>query len=331
MPRLFLVVAISLLLAGCGKSAPETAATKPGDTPKLQAVSLALNWFPEAEHGGFYAALVHGYYEEAGLDVKILSGGPNSQVVPQVAKGSVMFGVSNADNVLFGRAQQADVVAVMAPLQLSPRCIMVHESSGIKSFDDLKDVTLAMNGNLAFARYLQKKFPLDGVQIVPYSGNISKFLLDKNFAQQAYNFSEPFLAKKGGGDPKNLMVSDLGFNPYTSLLIASEKTVNENSQLVEKMTAASVRGWSKYLESPDETNARIHQENPEMKLDILEFGAAALKPLVLDDVAQAQGIGTMTLERWKTLVEQLVETDQLKPDSVDPAQAFTTQFLKTGP
>ena len=49
-------------LAGCGQ---------PGPTSGHEPVRIALNWFPEPEHGGFYAALVHGYYREAGLDVEI--------------------------------------------------------------------------------------------------------------------------------------------------------------------------------------------------------------------------------------------------------------------
>ena len=38
-------------------------------------------------------------------------------------------------------------------------------------------------------------------------------------------------------------------------------------------------------------------------------------------------LGEMTLERWKTLAEQLVEGGALKPDSVDPAKAFDASFL----
>src|SRR5436190_673086 len=82
-----------------GRSETSTAAR-----PALSAVTLQLNWFPEAEHGGFYAALVHGYYRDAGLDVKILAGGPDTPVLQQVARGAATFGVVNADNVLFGRA-----------------------------------------------------------------------------------------------------------------------------------------------------------------------------------------------------------------------------------
>jgi NitT/TauT family transport system substrate-binding protein len=57
----------------------------------------------------------------------------------------------------------------MAPLQHSPRCILVHEESGIRSLDELRDLTLAMSPSSTFSLYLQKKVPLEGVRIVPYS------------------------------------------------------------------------------------------------------------------------------------------------------------------
>src|SRR5262249_50640585 len=163
------------------------------------------------------------------------------------------------------------VVALMAPLQNSPRCIMVHESSGIKSFDDLKNMTIAMSASNAFSHYLQYKLPLTGVTVVPYPGNVAQFLLNKDYAQQGYVVSEPFVARKEGGDPKVLMVSELGFNPYSSLLFTIDQRVTDTPEMVEKMVRASVRGWAKYIESPEETNRKIHELNPEMDLDILEF------------------------------------------------------------
>ncbi len=66
-------------------------------------VELALNWFPEAEHGGYFAALVKGYYRDAGLDVKILPGAASSAVLQRVARNQVAFGVENADRILLGR------------------------------------------------------------------------------------------------------------------------------------------------------------------------------------------------------------------------------------
>jgi len=324
----FLVVS----LVGCDSGITKSSTAKSGaGSAGLEPVSLVLNWLPEAEHGGFYAALVHGYYKQAGLDVTILRGGIDSPVVPQVDRRKVDFGVLNADNLIFGRAQGATLVALMSPMQMSPRCLMVHESAGIKSFADLKNMTLAMNDSQAFVAYLKMKAPLEGVRIVKYTASIAPFLNDKNYGQQAYVFSEPFIAKKEGGDPQTLMLSDIGFNPYTSMLVTSEAMIAEKPEIVRKMTVASARGWEKYIESPDETNEYINKQNPEMGLDILKYGAEALKPLVLDATARQQGVGAMTQERWQTLVEQLVESQQIKAGSVDPKSAYRLEFLNAAP
>ncbi|MFN3648464.1 MAG: ABC transporter substrate-binding protein [Armatimonadota bacterium] len=310
-------------LAGCtGSSSPGE-----GGGDGLKKVSLLLNWFPEAEHGGFFAALVHGFYREAGLDVEIRPGGPNVPMIQQTAARRVDFCVANADNVLFGRAEDAPVVAVMAALQVSPRIIMVHEKSGIRSFEQLKNVKLAMSDTGAFAQYLRKRYPFEGVQIVPYTGNVAQFLVDPDYAQQGYIFSEPHVARKKGGDPYPLSVAEVGFNPYTSLLVTHEERIQSDPETVRKMVEASVRGWEKYLEAPEETNRRIHELNPEMELDLLELGARDMEPLVRDETAKQEGIGHMSRERWETLAQQLQEIGQLKAGQVTPASAFTTEFL----
>jgi NitT/TauT family transport system substrate-binding protein len=309
-------------IGGCGDRS-EPASTGPALVP----VTLQLNWYPEAEHGGYYAALVAGYYREAGLDVTILPGGPETPVVQQVARQAAMFGIVNADNMLFARAQQAPVVALMAPLQTSPRCLIVHESSGITNFEGLKDMTIAMSPASAFTHFLQRKLPLENVRVVPYSGNVAQFLVNKDYAQQGYVFSEPFVARKAGGDPRVLLVSDLGFNPYTSLLFTSDALVAEQPELVQKMVAASIRGWQRYLESPDAANERIHQANPEMDLDILAFGAETIRPLVLTEESKQQGLGVMTAKRWQTLAEQLIEIGQLKPADAHAERAWTIAYL----
>ena len=225
-------------------------------------MTLALNWFPESEHGGFYAAQVRNLYSAAGFDVTIQSGGPSAHMLEQVATGRADFGVANADNILFARAQQLPVVALMAPLQNSPRCLLVHKASGIESFDQLRDVTLAMTPGAAFADFLRWKLPLPGVRIVPYSGNVQAFLLDPRYVQQAYTFSEPFLARQQGADPRVLLVSDLGFNPYTSLLFTTEKMIATQPEVVRRMVTAAVSGWQDYLADPDPTNRLIHERNP---------------------------------------------------------------------
>ena len=98
MRRLFCVLLLASGLVGCKPSSP-TATVPTEESAQLQKVTLALNWFPEAEHGGYYAALVNGHYREEGLDVEIQPGGPGVPVIQNVATGRVMFGIANADQV----------------------------------------------------------------------------------------------------------------------------------------------------------------------------------------------------------------------------------------
>lgn len=326
---------VCVVIAGCRSevSSPSTPKASPGTTAAAKPVdvTLALNWYPEAEHGGYYAALVHGFFAEEGLNVTIRPGGPNVPVIADVATGKVEFAVDNADKLILLRAQQADAVVVMSPLQNSPRCVMVHKSSGLTRLEELANknsFTLAMNSGQPFAQFLAKKVRLDDVRIVPYQPDVAKFMEEPNFGQQAYSFSEPFVAEKQGGDPLCLMLSDLGFNTYTSVLLTRQEMIEKQSDVVEKMTRASIRGWKKYLAEPDESNKLIHKENPGMGLDILAFGVKALRPLCLPEGFDESRLGEMSGERWETLVSQMVEIGSIKPDSVKATDAYTLKFIE---
>ncbi|HUG66713.1 MAG TPA: ABC transporter substrate-binding protein [Pirellulaceae bacterium] len=318
-----------ILLTGCGRVPTEgnsaTADDAKSDTNTLTKVSLMLNWYPEAEHGGYYAALVHGYFEEAGLDVKIIPGGPNAPVVQQAARGAVDFGVTNADRIVLARAQDAKIKALLAPLANSPRCLLVHADSGIEKFEQLQNVTMMLSREHAWAQFLIKKLPLDGVKIVPNSASLAPFLADPRAAKQGYIISEPFVAKKAGADVRSLLVADFGFNPYTSVLMTSDQTIEQRPQLVRKVIDASRRGWEKYLADPTETNRRIHELNPEMGLEILDFGVRAMKEHCIEPDAATDSFGRMTSERWHLLVSQLEELAMLDPGAVDAAALYLAE------
>ena len=323
--RFFVLTIAWLFLSGCvDRSAP---VTEGPDTPVLRTVTLQLNWFPEAEHGGFYAAAVHGFFAEEGLHVELLSGGPNVPVVQLLDSGKVDFAVLNADRVILGRSAQADIMAVMATMQDSPRCIMVHRQSGISDLRDLKNVTLALGNGPTFVEYMTLHLPLENVETVTYAGSIAPFLANQRFAQQAYVFSEPYLAQQQGADPLNLMVSEIGFNPYASLLTTTRQTCNQDSELVAKVVRASVRGWKQYLSDPQKTNELIDQLNPDMNPQALAYGVQQIIRLCRSGGERSPPLGSMTRQRWQTLIDQLVETKLVAPGSVAVEETFSNGFL----
>ena len=312
------------VLTGCGDQGyTPLSSTNDG----LEKVTLQLNWFPEVEHGGFYAAQLRGFYQEEGLDVEILAGGPKVPVIQQLDSARVDFAVTNADRVIFGQNADADIVAVLAAMQHSPRCILVHRESGITSLNELRDVTLAVGSGPAFFKYMAKYLPLDNVQTVAYPGSIGPFLTNPRFAQQAYVFSEPYLAKEKGANPVTLMVSEMGFDPYASVLIAQGEMVRDRSELVERFVRASVRGWQFYLTEPETTNQYLDEINPDMEPGVLAFGAIEIAKLCLPDEMAMEDFGTMTADRWQTLVKQLTEINLVDGESISVDKLYTTKFL----
>jgi len=305
-------------LSACQPQAPSASSVTP--------LRLALNWLPDAQHGGFYAADVQGYFAADELQVEILPGGPAAPTVQNLAMRRVDFAIANADQVLMARAQGMPVVAVFAAMQTSPRCILVHRSAGITRFDELHDLTLAVGTGQAFAAFLRQRLPLNQVTVVPYTGSLAPFLADPRFAQQAYVFSEPFVARREGADPVTLMVSQLGFDPYASCLLTHEALIQESPERVGQVVRAIQRGWIDYLQNPSPVNRRIHEVNPQMDLASLEFGANELRQLCLPDGLTADQLGTMTVERWNLLNQQLIELDLVSQTS-DASAAFTNQFL----
>ncbi|MEM7475396.1 MAG: ABC transporter substrate-binding protein [Planctomycetota bacterium] len=319
-------IALCLSILGCGKdkSQEDGASNESG----LQKVTLMLNWFPEAEHGGFYAAKVHGIFEEYGLDVEIRPGGPNAPVAQELMTGRVEFAIANADDVLIFREQEAPIMALMAPIQDTPRCILVHKDSSVQTLSDLKGLTLQAGNGRPFLEFMKSKGLLEGVKVVPYTG-VPNFVADKNSAMQGYNFSEPLLARQADSPARLLMVSEIGFNPYASCLVTTESYIDEHKELVGRMVQASRKGWQKYFENPEETNKVILDANQQgMTAEALVFGAEELKPLCVTEEVPIEKLGAMQQERWNTLVEQFSALGLLDSSKISADQVFNAEFLQ---
>ena len=314
-------LAFLFVLSGCDSSPKETSR---GGTP----IRVQLNWYPETEHGGLFQALADGSYEGQGLAVTIKPGGRGAPIGPELALERSQFAIANADDVIIFRQQGMDVVAVMAAMQDHPRCILARKDSGVESFDDLRGKTL-QRGESAFVEFMRSKGILEGVKEVPYYGSIASLVSDPNIVIQAYSCAEPLLAKQKGLDVNLLMVSELGFNPYSSVLVTTGKLIQEQPDLVQRFVDVTRAGWRAYLTDGKKGNDAILAVNQEgMTAEALEFGAAAMRDLAMPDDAPPQSIGTMTAARWEELFGQLEQLNLVDPKKVNAGDCYTLQFLK---
>jgi NitT/TauT family transport system substrate-binding protein len=271
-------------------------------------VTLTLDWKPEPEFGGFYAAQLNGDYAKNMLDVTIQPAGEGAPTWQLVATGKTEFATTAADQVLIARRAGADVVAFFAVYQTFPQGIMVHKSRGFSSVHDVftHDGVLLAEDN-SWLHFLQKKFGDTKVKIAGYDGGIADFLAKSDYSQQCFVTSEPILAQHQGSDPQTFLIADEGFNPYTTVVICQGDLWRNHPDEVKAMAAACRAGWRAYLDDPTAANNAMHDLNQDMDLQTFAQAADAQKPLIETIDTKTSGLGSMTADRWKELAQQLTD------------------------
>jgi NitT/TauT family transport system substrate-binding protein len=315
---LALVCSGALLFVGC--SAKKSA-------NGLFPVKFLTDWYPQPEHGGFYDALVKGYYKDEGLDVTIVPGGPYIVVDQQVAANAVQFGMASSDKVLEAIGNDEPLVAIGATMQHDPQGIMVHADSPVHTFADLEGHTVAVKPGSTWFAYLEKRFNYQSLRTIPATYSISNFLQDPNYIQQAFITSEPFFARKACAQVRVLLTSDTGYDPYR-VFVTSTTFLKEHPEIVAKFVRASLRGWRDYLNDPTAANETISKLNPAMSRDQMAFTFQALKDghfITGSDPGGSQ-LGQFDPARWQTMYQQLLALNIIKKP-FDPKIAYTTQFL----
>jgi NitT/TauT family transport system substrate-binding protein len=306
--------------AGCKKD-KETPTG--GSASGAKAVSLTLDWVPEPEFGGFYAARESGAFGKHGLDVDIKPRG-QGQTWKLVAEGVTDFATTAADQVLIAREQGADVVAIFAVYQTSPQAIMVHKARGFTKIDDVftNEGTLEAE-DVSWLKFLRNKFPGSPVKLTSNSPGIATFLAKPDLSKQCFITSEPLQALAAGSDPQTFLIADAGYNPYTTVVIARGEMVRKDPATIKNMILALREGWGAYLADPAATNAVMGKLNREMAAPMFADGARAQHDLIETADTKQTALGEMTNQRWQTLAQQLVDLAVIKK-APPPEECFVS-------
>jgi NitT/TauT family transport system substrate-binding protein len=307
------------LAAGC-----HSASSSPG----LTKVILQADWYPQPEHGGFYTALVKGYYRDEGLDLQIQPGGPYISVEKQVSSGAAQFGMGSSDRTLESLANGQPLIAVAATMQHDPQGIMVRKDSPVHSFADLNGHTVAIKTGSTWWEYIVKRYQLNNVHEVPAMMNVANFVADPAYMQQAFATSEPFFARKAGVETRVLLTSEAGYNPYR-VMFTTQEFLASHPEIVGKFVRASLRGWRDYLNDPSAAHATIAKLNPALSPDWMQFTWQALRDghFVAGEDPSGTQLGQMDPKRWNEMYQQLFDLKVIEKP-FDPSSAYTLQFLE---
>jgi NitT/TauT family transport system substrate-binding protein len=279
-----------------------------GRPPGMDKLRLQLDWVPEPEFGGIYAALERGWFREERLEVEVVKGSAGVATPQLVASGQADLGVMAAEQLLAARARGGPLVAVFATFQTNPLALMVHASHPARTLEEVwrGPGPVAVEPGQSFVRFLSGRYGTTP-RLVPYQGTLATFQADPGLAQQCFLSAEPVQMELSGVAVRVFTVAESGFDPYNGVVATSERVLEGRGDAVRRFVRALRRGWEAYLANPAAFNPAIARLNPAMPLEAMNLAAVRLRPLVEGGTARRLGLGAMEARRWEDLAAQLVD------------------------
>ncbi len=315
--------ATAALLAGCSKSDTQSGGN-------LTKVRFQTDWFPQPEHGGYYQAQAKGYYAAEGLEVEIIPGGPNAQVMSGVATGRADLGMTNGDDLILAIARGVPLRMIAAEMQRDAQGILFHQAHPLTSLRDLDGKTLMAGAGSTWLEVVRKKLGIR-FNLQPLVGDLARFMNDPRFIQQCFVTNEPFYASQRGAEVGALLIAsqELGYEPYRAMF-GSHDYLAKHPEVARKFVRASIRGWIDYLTGdPEPANARLRQLRPDLSPELLAYSIQMMKDyqLVLGDSTRGEAMGQLTAARLQRQIDLLQEMGVLERP-VQVADVATFEFLE---
>lgn len=291
-------ILIALVLFRPAAAHADPASVSPGS----HAVAIQLKWTHQFQFAGFYAALAQGYYADAGLDVRLIEGGPQLDPAQVVVDGEADFGVGNS-SLLVDRAEGVPVVAVAAIFQHSPFIILARREPDLLSLSQLEGRRLMVEEHSAeLLAYLAiEGVDIDRVRSVTHSGDPQALGTGEVDAMTAYTTTEPYELIASRVPYRIFNPRSAGIDHYGDTLFTIERIAASEPAIVRAVREATLKGWRYALAHSDEIIEIILSDYaPESDRRRLEFEAEEIRRLMISDVVD---IGYMSETRWRNIAD----------------------------
>jgi len=322
--QIWLSVAVTamLALAACGTQTGSS--TEPsdggddGNGVETASVQLQLQWAPQAQFAGYFAAAEQGFYTDENLDVDILPGGPD--VVPQQvgsAENGPEFTISWVPKVLEARVGGSDLVNIAQIFQRSGTLSVAWADSGISSPADFADkkvgvwdfgnefeVTAAASaeGLEEGTDYEKVIQPFDMLLLLSREIDVAEAMIYNEYAQvlEAENPDTGDLYQ-----PEDLTVIDyneVGTAMLQDAIFARASWLAEegNEDITERFLRASFRGWIYCRDNPEDCVGYTTAAGSTLGAGHQAWMMNEINPLIWPS---PDGIGMLNADLWQQTVD----------------------------
>jgi putative hydroxymethylpyrimidine transport system substrate-binding protein len=331
MTRLLLpLLALALLVAGCGAKSDATSAGS-GETEPL---TVMLDWFPNADHAGLYAAQASGEYKRAGLDVKFVTPSDAATPLKLLQAGRVDLAISYQPDVLLARDKGADVVAVGALVQKPLTSLMSlgnHAITNPKQLDGKTVGTAGIPYQSAYLHTILAKAGVDpgSVKEVNVGFNLTSAMVSKKVDATIGAFwnVEGVELQRAGRKPHILRMESLGVPTYNELVVAARRRDLDEATAskVRRFLQATARGYALVKADPAKGVDALMQADKGLNRGLVTAQVKATVPVFFPP--HNQPFGWQEPAQWAVYEKWMRANGLLKPPVQGERAPLTNEFL----
>ncbi|MEW5826158.1 MAG: ABC transporter substrate-binding protein [Candidatus Bipolaricaulota bacterium] len=299
-------------------------------------VQVALDWTPNTNHSGLFAAQAYGYFEDEGLEVELIEPSPTVSL-QLLTSGRVDVAVSMQEYVTMARAEGMDVISVAA--------LYPHNTSG---FAALSNKGVSSPADFAGLRYGGWGSDLETVMVQTVMKNagaagrvddvewvnlgtidfVTAALADLADVFWIYYGWQGVRAEQAGLDFVYLPLVDLApeLDYYTPVLATRGATLAEKPDVVRRFLRAAARGYLFAATQPDEAAAALLAAAPELDAALV---LASQRWLADHSETNPTRWGVQELNVWEVFADWAFANGLIRTP-IDPAAAFSNDYLPSG-
>ena len=225
-----------------------------------------LDFFPNADHAGIYAAEAGGHFKDVGLDVEIRQPPDPAAPLKQVAAGRADIAISYEPEVLRARDKGLAVEAVGALVQAPLTSIMSLPKAGIRTPEDLDGKVVGTAGIDYQGAYLDAISKAAGAKVEERNVgfNLSGAMLAGKVDATLGGFwnYEGTDLKLRGKNPRIIRLEQAGVPTYDELVFVANADREDNR--IKRFIAAVERGTDDLRRDPDAALKGLLDANPDL-------------------------------------------------------------------
>ncbi|MBQ6504843.1 MAG: ABC transporter substrate-binding protein [Flexilinea sp.] len=299
-------------------------------------ITFSLDWTPNTNHTGVYAAKELGYYEEAGLDVQIVQPAENGALL-MCAAGQAQFAVDAQDTMApsLDLDEPLGVTAVAAILQHNTSGIISRKGDGITSAKGLEGKVYAtwdIPTELEMIRYCMEQEGADfsTVKLIPNNITDEPAALTAHQADAVWIFYgwSGINAEVSGFDfdywDFRSLSEDLDY--YTPVIIANNDFLENHADTAKAFLSATAKGYEYCIEHPEEAAEMLIAGDTTGSLDDARELVYASQAYLADQYkADAESWGVFDESRWNAFYGWLYNNELTAHDLT--GLGFTNEYL----